>query len=50
MSLVLFLFLWLLRYPEPSSLLLPPLSLSFGLSLNLVLIRRVIQSLIFKGQ
>lgn len=44
-----FLFLWLLHYPNPSSLILPPLSLFFDLSLNLVLVRLVIQSLIFKG-
>lgn len=50
MSLVLFLFLWLLHYPDPLYLMLPPRSLFFGLSLNLVLIRHIIQSLIFKGQ
>lgn len=50
MSLVLFLFLWLLHYPDPSSLILPPLALFFDLSLNLVLVRLIIHSLIFKGK
>lgn len=50
MFLVLFLFLWLLHYPDPSSLILPPLALFFDLSLNLVLVRLIIQSLIFKGK
>ena len=34
--LVLFLFLWLLHYPNPSSLILPPLSLFFNLSPDVV--------------
>lgn len=45
-----FLFLWLLHYPNPSSLILPPLSLCSDLSLNLVLVRLIIQSLIFRGR
>lgn len=45
-----FLFLWLLHYPNPSSLILPPLSLFSDLPLNLVLIRFIIQSLIFRGK
>lgn len=47
---VLFLFLWLLHYPSPSSLILPPLSLFFDLSLNLVLVTLIIQSLVFRGK
>lgn len=50
MFLVLFLFLWLLHHPDPSSLILPRLSLFFDLSLTLVLVRLIIQSLIFKGK
>lgn len=50
MFLVLFLFLWLLHYPDSSSLILPPLSLFFDLSLNFVLVRFIFHSLIFKGK